>query len=198
MKLSFLTFLVMLLAAPAVYAQTPIEPAPSLEVLDVKWTRVERNPRLDEDPFAIIERQRSLQKAQEEALRDNDALRKADLPLVRVPTSASPPSRKDSGPRTPRVTYVYRVTVRNTGTKAIRKLDWYYESYDATTKQFVGRRDYQTRTKILPGQTKKLTAQSASPPVYTVNAAQTDSDQPANRVVIHRIEYSDGSIWNRL
>ena len=194
MKRSFFAFLLVILAVAGVKAQTAPEPAPDLAVVDVKWKKVEFNPRLEADPLAVNERQRTLQKAQEQVVRDNIARQNDDLPLRQVPLTVASEQTKQP-PTGLIVSYVYSVTVKNTGAKSVQKVFWRYESYDAAMKQFIARRDYQTNRKIRPGETKRLVAQSMSPPSYSVNTKKTD--QPANRVLIQRIEFTDGTFWVR-
>ena len=192
-------FLLGLLIATAAHAQD--QTSPGLEVLDVKWQKVERNPLLEEDPFLASDRQANLLRAQQQAIRDNNARTSVEQPALPIPTqgtSTRRPAPIEPLPvqQDPMVKYIYRVRVRNNGHKPIRTVHWLYESYDISTKQYVGRREYRNRMKIRPGQTKELVVQSISPPTLTIHADKRD-DQPSNRVVIQRIEYVDGSVWQR-
>lgn len=194
MRTFWLVTLLIIFTVALAKSQTGPRQAPGLAVLEVKWTRIERNPDLEADPFLANDSQRAQQKAQQDAIRENVARTTAEAPRVQIPErpGANPGPTGSPGPL---VKYVYRVTVQNTGDKSIRKVVWRYESFDVAMQRFVGRRDYVTSINIRPGQTKKLAAESSSPPQHTVNA--NSKEQPANRVVVLRIEYSDGTIWQR-
>jgi hypothetical protein len=77
--------------------------------------------------------------------------------------------------------------VKNTGDKRIKSISWRYMFYaDQNGRQEVKRYDFRSKADILPGEEKTLVKQ-------VVDRAPTRYQS----VVIDKIEYSDGSKWQR-
>lgn len=96
--------------------------------------------------------------------------------------------------------YLYQVTVRNTGQKEIKAVSWQYIFTDPLDHSIVARHRFSTKAKILPGKEKKLDQFALSPPTNVVNAKSVanNPEQPMiEQVEITRIEYTDGSVWER-
>jgi hypothetical protein len=114
-----------------------------------------------------------------------------------------PPQFFETGmPREMRPLYgnIYEFTVKNTGSKAIKYLLWEHSFTDPATQKRFGRRQYKSSVKILPGMTAKLVAYFLLPPPGTIDVKQAGQDLqelPTAQVVIQRIKYADGSVWER-
>lgn len=186
-----------LLCAAAAEAQTPAAttttpPAPpDLVVLQNKWHSYTRNPALDADPFDAnddFEAERQLQKANEIRntirARGNEA---REAPPPRVSKIDHPDSKQI-------VTYVYQVKVKNTGAKTIRVISWGYSFLDPETQQELGHHPYTTKVKLRPGQGSELIGRSGNPQTSTVDVKNAGK-KLAEQVVVYRIEYDDGSVW---
>ncbi len=94
--------------------------------------------------------------------------------------------------------FIYKVEIQNSGTKAVRAVDWDYVFLDANTQDELGRRQFSSQEKIAPGKTKELKFFIATPPTQKVSVNSLDKNERANlneTVVIVRIEYADGSVW---
>ena len=94
--------------------------------------------------------------------------------------------------------YRYRVTLRNDGNKTIRSIDWDYVFIDQAAQQLVARHQFTSDETIKPGKTKEIYVLYLTPPVRTVSAERLASKQPlpyTEHVVIARLVYFDGSIW---
>jgi hypothetical protein len=89
----------------------------------------------------------------------------------------------------------YRVQLKNTGIKVVKAIVWDYQASD--TDQFTDstHRQFRCTTKIKPNEKEKLEGYSLLPPtrVITVSASKSFSE----RVIINRIEYADGTSWQR-
>ena len=99
-----------------------------------------------------------------------------------------------------RYVFMYKTSVRNDGAKAIKSIDWDYIFFDAFTQEETGRRQFTSEEKIGAGKSKELVFTIASPPTQTVSANTLDDKERKNlgeRVVIVRIEYADGTVWQR-
>lgn len=94
--------------------------------------------------------------------------------------------------------YKYKVTLRNDGIKTIKSIDWDYVFIDQAAQQLVARHQFTSDETIKPGKTKEIYVLYLMQPVRTVSADRLASKEPlpySEHVVIARITYSDGSIW---
>jgi hypothetical protein len=109
----------------------------------------------------------------------------------------TPKGSKSAGP--PRDGYRYKVTVSNAGTKTVKLIDWDYVFLDPTTRQEVARRQFTSEEKVRPGKDKELEVFILSPPFLTINAgASRTGEAPfVEQVILMRVEYSDGTVWQR-
>ncbi len=90
--------------------------------------------------------------------------------------------------------YVYRAKIKNAGLKTIRVVDWGYTFIDPDTQQELGRHLYSSKVKIRPGQNGDLVGRSATPQTSIVNV-KSAGKEPSEQIVIYRVEYEDGSVW---
>jgi hypothetical protein len=197
MKNVSLILCAVLLGAVAASAQTasPVSAPPDIVVLQKNWRMVVRNASLDEDPFSANTEFNEALRAQ----RENDiqnAIR-ARGSESRVPP---PPRNKKTQdvPSSSMATYLYQVKIRNTGTKAIRVVDWGYIFTDPETQREVGRHRYSNKVKIRPAQNNELVGRTSSPPTFVVDVKNTGKEpgkQLTEQVVIYRVEYDDGTVW---
>jgi hypothetical protein len=97
-----------------------------------------------------------------------------------------------------RYQFLYTVQVRNNGAKMIKAIDWDYVFFDLTNQSELGRRQFRTEEKIAPGKSKELRFFLGTPPTQTVSIHSLVKNERANlgeQVVIVRVEYLDGSVW---
>ena len=106
--------------------------------------------------------------------------------------------------RSPKVTpvdgFAYRVKIQNTGAKVIEVLFWEYQFKETSNPTTVARRQFLCGVNIKPNKDKELQAFSASGPSDVISAgslANKSGNLFQEKVVINRVEYSDGSIWQR-
>jgi hypothetical protein len=176
---------------PATMAPPPPAAPPDLVVLQKKWQSHVRNPALDADPFEGndgFETARQEQRANEIRntirARGNEA---REPPPVTNNKIGNPDSKQI-------MTYVYRAKVKNTGAKTMRVIDWGYTFLDPETGQEIGRHLYTTKVKIRPGQDGELIGRSGKPQTSTVNVKNAGKE-PGEQIVIYRVQYDDGSVW---
>lgn len=197
MKGSGLLLLVFLLSID-VYAQSSASQsdAPDLTVTKKNWRREIHHPALTADPFRSNDEQAELQRAQRDnGVRNSVRVKEGNTPLPTVPT-ARPMKTEAEGPT---ARFVYRVTVKNTGTKTITGLAWDYLFFDSDKVEQIGQLSFQQRVKIRPGKTTELIRQSAMPPTRVIDATKANKGEVklSEEVFIRRIEYEDGSVWQR-
>jgi hypothetical protein len=98
----------------------------------------------------------------------------------------------------PRYAFLYKISVRNTGAKAIRELDLDYVFYDAATGQELGRRQFTGIEKIAPGKRKELSFFAPTPPVHRISVHALDRKEREGlrgEAVVVRVLYADGTFW---
>jgi hypothetical protein len=96
--------------------------------------------------------------------------------------------------------FAYRAKVQNSGAKVVEILFWEYEFAEPTDPPTVSRRQFLCAVNIKPGKDKELKGFTTSGPTDVVSVASLSkkSESPfKERVIINRVEYSDGSIWQR-
>lgn len=96
--------------------------------------------------------------------------------------------------------FVYEVKVRNMGTKAVEIVFWEYQFTESSNPANVMRRQFLCGVQIKPNKGKELHAFSLSGPSVAISV-DTLANKSVNlfeeKAVINRVEYADGSIWQR-
>jgi hypothetical protein len=107
---------------------------------------------------------------------------------------------KATPPKAPRYAFVYQASLRNTGTKTIKEIDWDYVFLDAVTGEELGRREFTSVETIAPGKSKQLSFTLNKPPAQRISVYALDSKERqglVEKIVLSRVQYSDGSVWQR-
>jgi hypothetical protein len=98
----------------------------------------------------------------------------------------------------PRDGFAYRVKVKNSAAKVVEIVFWEYRFYDPANPELVARRQFLCGVNIRPDKDKELEGFSLSGPSDVVSvSALGGKSQFKEDVLINRVEYSDGSIWQR-
>jgi hypothetical protein len=96
--------------------------------------------------------------------------------------------------------YAYRVKVQNAGQKIVEIVFWEYQFQDPANPQMIARRQFLCGVSIAVGKGKELEGFTLSGPsdVVDVKTLANNAGSPfKENVVINRVEYADGSIWQR-
>ena len=96
--------------------------------------------------------------------------------------------------------FAYKVKVQNAGAKVAEVVFFEYQFTEAAAPANVTRRQFLCGVNIKPGKEKELTALSLSGPSDIISVgslSNKDGNLFQEKVVINRVEYSDGSIWQR-
>lgn len=88
--------------------------------------------------------------------------------------------------------YVYKATVKNTGSRTVKRFGWDYTITDSGGENTTHHQFY-TRVKIAPGKKKTVSRFVRTPPSRTVDAG----NKMAEDVIINYVEYEDGSVWRK-
>jgi hypothetical protein len=96
--------------------------------------------------------------------------------------------------------FVYQVKVRNASSRVIEVVFWEYQFKELSNPMNVVRRQFLCGVKIKPAKEKELLAFSVSGPSDVISVDSL-TNKPGNlfaeKVVINRVEYADGSILQR-
>jgi len=126
--------------------------------------------------------------------------RDPNLDTVDGRSAALEKSVQDSRAPKPIEGFVYRVKVHNADTKVIEFLFWEYQFIDQSNATPVSQRQFLCAVFIKPDKDKNVEAFSTSGPGDVISAGML-SKKPGElfqeKVVINRVEYADGSIWQR-
>jgi len=98
----------------------------------------------------------------------------------------------------PRYYFMYRASMKNLSTKQIKEIDWDYIFLDAGTGEELGRRQFTSVQNIGPGKQKDLTFTLPTPPTRRVSVYSLDKKERlglTEKVIIVRVAYADGSVW---
>lgn len=99
-----------------------------------------------------------------------------------------------------RYVFVYKATIKNLSNKTIKLIDWDYRFFDRETETELGRREFTSEEKIGPGKSKELIVTITKPPTQTISLTALNSkerDALMELVVPMRVEYTDGTSWQR-
>lgn len=184
---------------PAFTQTTDSNAPPDLIVVKFSWSK-DTNLQQDSGIGSARNRDHNMDDTMGEIRRTEEMTKSAD------PATASEYERrrreKEAGlpSSSQREKYHYRVTIENKGRKTIQAIHWDYVFSDPETGAESDRHQFYNREKIGPGKKKELSTFDFSPPTRTVNANEADKkidSQFKSSIVINRIEYTDGSIWQR-
>lgn len=201
MKRSTLTTLTitMLLLTTSVAAQEISEfVAPQdLIVLEKSWRKEVIDSQASSNPLQPNEDLMRQTRAQKAFIKERANALPNQPTEPRMPAAGSKPVTPERGIFT---TFVYRIKVKNTGAKKIKTIFWEYQFLDPDTQEPKEQRKLGSRLNLSPGKTRVVEHRLTRQPTVIVNANQLDRkyrDQFTERIVINRIVYTDGSVWQR-
>jgi hypothetical protein len=96
--------------------------------------------------------------------------------------------------------FAYRVKIRNASAKVIEVMFWEYQFIDPSEPKTMARRQFLCGVNIKPDKEKELQAFGVFGPseVLSVESlASKSGNHFQEKVVINRVEYADGTIWQR-
>ena len=199
MKFSFTALLLLSFAAVA-YAQTPVasqQPNPDLRIVNANW-RAQGGTWDNGIDFGD-----TVTTTVAGAMAGGHSLMNASGNSVTYHTSHGGLS-KARGYRTP-VNAIATVLVKNTSPKTIKAFDLDYVFRDNNNSEFLRYR-FHSKDKIKPDSTKKIT-QEVFQKVGRYNKRYTpvkpkfdqilQTNSAETKVIVRRIEYADGSVWER-
>ncbi len=192
-----------LTATVSIAQEVPNPPDPSkTEIVKFSWAKERIG--WERDPFGgPIENFDEARARQRNEKRIEDAKRGGSAEVDKIKREAradaaniaakhkQPPSR---------YVFIYKTTVKNLSDKPIRSIDWDYVFFDSSNETEIGRREFTSEEKISPGKSKELTVRITKPPTQTISVTALNTGERKSlteRVVIVRIDYADGTSWQR-
>lgn len=187
------------------FGQTPAPANNSspMSVANFKWTRSHQKVDAKQGEVAVPERQVIPQNknfARNARINEPRGARDPNQDTLDGRSAAMEKSVQESrAPQTEaRDGYSYRIKVKNGATLVAEVVFWEYQFYDSANPELVARRQFLCGVNIRPDKEKELEGFSLSGPSDVVSvAALADKSRFKESVLINRVEYSDGSIWQR-
>ena len=141
-------------------------------------------------------------KSQEKARRENNSVGERDpnLDTIDGRSAALEKSVQESRAPKPVDGFAYRAKVHNASAKVIEVIFWEYQFKESSTSTTISRRQFLCGVSIKAEKDKELQAFSLSGPRDVVSVeglAKNSGEAGEEKVVINRVEYTDGSIWQR-
>ena len=194
--------LLSLLLSLLTFVQTPVLTNSPLTVTSFKWSRARRTIEVPETEGnapqrAMIPQNRIFARnarINDPASRDpnEDTVDGRSAALEKSVAASRAPKPK------PMDGYAYRIKLQNTTTKLVEIVFWEYQFQDPANPESVARRQFLCDVNISAGKSKDLEGFSLSGPSDVVDVKTLDSGAALKEnVVINRIEFSDGTIWQR-
>ncbi|HKR21169.1 MAG TPA: hypothetical protein VJS17_01190 [Pyrinomonadaceae bacterium] len=197
--------LFLILCSLFTFVQTPVptnETAP-MNVSSFKWSRARQTVETHQAEVLVPERAVIAQNktfARNARINEPRGARDPNQDTLDGRSAAMEKSVQESrAPKSePRDGYAYRIKVKNGAQKVAEIIFWEYQFYDTTQPELVARRQFLCGVSIGPDKGKELEGFSLSGPSDVVSvAALADKSRFKENVLINRIEYSDGSMWQR-
>ena len=198
--LSLMLLMLLLPACVAAQEVAAVKPeAHGVSVVKSRWEKRVYNPALDADPLAGITDKDELENQRRQTQRTNTTRarlgrRQLPIPMPTVEGVGRIPLNETT------TYYLYEAKVVNTGAKKIRAVIWEFVLFDPETEREVGRHLFESKVGIGAGKSKGLSAWSTQPPATVVNASKSAKEsrgQFSERVDIQRVQYDDGTVWER-
>jgi hypothetical protein len=177
----------------------------SIVVVSYKWTKTRQV--LEHVDSADIRPAREMilqNKSSQRNVAANDPLGTRDRNRETIDGRSATIDKNVQESRTPQPkpfnAFAYKIKLQNPTPQAVDVLFFEYQFIDRTNPQNVTVRQFLCAANIKPGKEKEIQAFSLAGPSEVVNVdtlANKSTNPFEEKVVINRVEYSDGSIWQR-
>lgn len=204
MKLIFVFPILLTLLIPYQAPSSNSQSSP-LTVVSFKWTRTRRTVDAPEaegtiPARAMIPQNRNF--ARNARINDPAGVRDPNADSLDGRSEALEKTVRESRATKPKSTdgFSYRIKVQNAGSKVVEIVFWEYQFHDPADPSLVARRQFLCGVSIPAEKGKELEGFSLAGPSDVVNVS-TLANKSANpfveKVLINRVEYADGTIWQR-
>jgi hypothetical protein len=174
-----------------------------VKVLSHKWTRdrqaVEQaNSMVNAPVAAVIPQNKNFERNRRAIASPGE--RDPNLDTMDGRSAALEQSVQSSRAPKPIDGFAYRARFQNLSAKSMEIVFWEYEFTDPATPPVVSRRQFLCTVIVKPGKEKEVKGFTVSGPsdVVSVDSLAKKADNPfKERVIINRVEFADGTIWQR-
>lgn len=175
--------------------QQPADGPPDLEVGDVSSSKFRTYDTYDSSGRQRLNSNkadtRSRESVYREEIRNRNSIENRSRDMLELERSVM----GDGYYQRPVDLYRYRVSLKNTGNRVVKAVVWDYQASDTDEFTDSTHRLFRCTAKIKPNQNERIDGYSVLPPTRVISASQTKSF--SERAIINRIEYSDGTFWQR-
>jgi len=195
--------LLSLLLSVLIPLQTPVLTNSPLTVTSFKWTRARRTIEAREAEGNTPQREMIPQNrifARTARVNDPAGSRDPNGDTIDGRSAALEKSVAESRSPKPKPMdgYAYRIKVENATTKQVEFVFWEYRFQDPANADLITRRQFLCGVNIAAGKGKELEGFSLSGPSDVVDVQTLNSGAAfKENVLVNRIEFSDGTIWQR-
>lgn len=201
--IAFLSLFLLSGTLPGLQPGFAFQDPPDIETIKFDWSKERIG--WEQNPFSgTVESFEEMRVRSRNEKRINDAKKTGSSGEVnrlereaRVDEALAAAHRK-KGPA--RYAFLYRLTVKNTGKKTIKAIDWDYVFIDGMTEGEVGRQQFTSEETISPGKRKELSLMTKSPPTRSISVHALEKNERkglTEQVILVRIAYADGTVWER-
>jgi hypothetical protein len=187
--------------------QSPANDGSAVSVLSYKWSRARRLMEKPESGEGITPPASAMIPANKNFARNvraNEPMGVRDPNADTLDGRSAQIEKNVQEARSPHVKqldgFAYRVKVQNTGTSVIEVLFWEYQFVDSLNTTNVTRHQFLCGVSLRPGKDKELEGFSISSPSNVIDVdslAKKNTNPFQETILINRVEYSDGAIWQR-
>ena len=187
----------------AIQEQVLLDESSMVKVVSYKWSRDRQSveqatPMLNAPVAAVIPQNKNFERNRRANLPPGE--RDPNLDTVDGRSAALENSVQLSRSPKPIEGFVYRAKFQNVSSKELEIIFWEYEFTDAAVTPVVSRRQFLCAGLTKAGKDKEFKGFTLSGPsdVVAVDSLGKKTDNPfKERVVINRLEFTDGTIWQR-
>lgn len=185
-------------------SQVTAQNTAQLEVVKFIWNMYVPYKEIDtsaiqEDPRALKQPEQlntgSIKRQERNAQAGEKTIEERSRDLAKVERAA-----RRSASATPENIFVYELKIKNTDSKAIRSFIWEYRSAGETQSANISSRQFLCSEKIKAGDSETLRIFSHLPPTNVVDTSDSKNKSDKNHasdILINRVEYADGTVWQR-
>lgn len=183
----------LLIFGPAFVNKVAAQDKAQIEVIKFNWNKydppkAEETTEEEENPSIFKRLNRTNPNEEKSVEQRSEDLKKAERDAVRNSSTGS------------KQLFLYELKIKNLDGKNIRSFIWEYRDSKEIAPQNASTRHFLCAEKIKAGDTKTLRIFSSLPPLNIVDAATVKNKSVTNyalNIVINRIEYADGTFWQK-
>lgn len=200
MKITATALLVLLVAFWSPAQSPKVQPESGVTIIKFGWSKERIG--WDRDPFGgPIEKfdEMLIRSRNEKRIDDSKRGGGADTDRIKSEARIDAAIQQETRQQGPaRYRFLYRVSLKNTGTKTIKAVHWDYIFFDVKNQNELGRRQFTSEEKIDSGKTAEFKFLIPAPPTQTISVTALNSKERTGlgeKIIVVGVEYSDGSVW---